>query len=69
MLRESRIKRVMGWRQCVTSGRTGSAKRSLEGEGKVQKKRVVNYYKAKPNNKPREDKNRQQEDGLLKVVE
>lgn len=60
---------MMDWRQRVTNGRTGSAKRSLEGEGKVQKKRVVNYYKAKPDNKPREDKNGQQEDGLLKVVE
>jgi len=36
-LRESRTKRVMGWRQ-TTSGRTDSAKRSLKGKGEMQKK-------------------------------
>lgn len=55
MLRESKIKRVMGWRQ-TTSGRTDSEKSSLEGKRKMQKKRRVNYYKGNPENKPRENK-------------
>lgn len=46
----------MGWRQ-TTSGRTDSAKSSLEGKGKMQKKRRVNYYTRNPENKPRENKN------------
>lgn len=57
----------MGWRQ-TTSGRTDSAKRSLEGKGEMQKKWRVSYYKANLEHKPREDKKGQWEDALLKVV-
>lgn len=51
------------------SGGTGFAKGALEVKGKMQKNRMVNYHRENPDNKPREDKKGQWEDGLLEVVE
>lgn len=58
----NRIKRVVDWRQ------------SFQWEewickGSIRMKQTVNYYKGKPDSKPREGMKGQQQDGLLKVVE